>query len=253
MRTRMGSTLYRMSEQGSTGGQRRFPVSTERRSPVVPPQHGVDTAARGPDSGGARREGSRPPGSAAGGPDVLDGVIRRMLGPGRHRVSDLFDLLRGAGPQGLDGVRATAEAFPKLAHERQLGRALRAARGLLRPGGVLVAAVPELDRLRRLRTAAGPPRVTRSGDDRELTVKVWDWSQDGESYGLEVLRLTCQQGRWELRDVTAARHRVLSAQEVGARLSEAGFDGIRRLTHEHTGHRVPVWVALAPEQGGPRR
>lgn len=169
-----------------------------------------------------------------------------MLGPGHHRVSDLFELLRAQGAHGVDGVRATAEMFPKLAHEQALGEALRAARAVLRPGGVFVAAVPELDRLRRLRTAAPPPKVTRFGDDRELSVRVWDWSNDGESYGLEVLRLTCEQGRWELREVTATRHRVLTSREVAARLSEAGFHGIRRLAYEHTGHRVPVWVAVAP-------
>lgn len=159
---------------------------------------------------------------------------------------DLVELLRGTGAHDLDAVRATGEMFPKLAHEGSLPRALAAVRAALRPGGLLVAAVPELDRLRTLRTAAGPPTVSRSGDDRELTVQVWDWSADGESYGLEVLRLTCVEGRWELRDVRATRHRVLTATQTGTRLREAGFGGIRRLTHEHTGHRAPVWVAHAP-------
>lgn len=214
--------------QGASGGAREGTARTERRAPVVPRQG---------DSG--RRGGSLDA--------TLDAVLRRVLGPGRHRVLDLIEVLRGHGVHGLDAVRVTGEMFPKLAHDGSLSRALVAVREALRPGGVLVAAVPELERLQALRTAAGPPRVTRSGDDRELTVQVWDWSADGESYGLDVLRLTCENGRWELRDVTTAHHRVLTGSQTGASLRQAGFGAISRLTQAQTGHRMPVWVAYAPE------
>ncbi len=177
--------------------------------------------------------------------DALARVVQRVLGPGAHRVVALGDLLAGVVSGRVDAVRACDDEFPRLAHERALQHALRTARQALRPGGMLVAAVPELGRLRRLRTAAPPPSVVRSGDDREVTVQVWDWAEDGESYGLEVIRLVRHQGSWEIGEVAATRHRVLSAEETGSRLADAGFRGVRRLTPTEAGHRVPVWIAGA--------
>ncbi|MGH3624887.1 MAG: hypothetical protein ACRDQ5_24370, partial [Sciscionella sp.] len=107
--------------------------------------------------------------------------------------------------------------------------------------------VPELDRLRRLRATAPPPKVSGRGDDREVTVQLWDWAQDGSSYELQILRLVMDEGEWRIGGVVSTRHRVLTVAETGERLSRAGFHSVRRLAPEGTGHPLPVWVALTPE------
>jgi hypothetical protein len=127
-----------------------------------------------------------------------------------------------------------------------LGTALASARAALRPGGLLVVAVPELDRLRRLRPTAPPPRVSGRGARRQVTVQLWDWAEDGESYGLEVVQLVRRDDTWEVATAVSTRHRVLTAEQMSAELTEAGFTGVRRLAPHECGHPLPVWVAVAP-------
>ncbi|WP_235921895.1 hypothetical protein [Lentzea tibetensis] len=112
---------------------------------------------------------------------------------------------------------------------------------MLRPGGVLVAAVPELGRLGALRPAAPPPKV--SGD--RVIVQLWDWAPDGQSYGLEVVQLVRGGSGWEVSGAVETRHRVLSAAQVSAALRDAGFGVVQRLEPAESGHPLPVWVAVA--------
>ena len=111
-------------------------------------------------------------------------VATAVLGPGDHRFVDLLDVLAQMPPGQVDVVHANDDLLPRLAHENGLDAALSAARLALRPGGLFIAAVPELDKLRRLRPTAPPPRVSGRGDQRQVTVQLWDWADDGQSYGL---------------------------------------------------------------------
>lgn len=173
-------------------------------------------------------------------------MLGEVLGAGQHHVVELSDLVDGAVRQRPDAVRVGDDLFPQLAHDNALQPALAAARHALRPGGVLVAAVPEMDRLRRMRATAPPPKVSGRGEDREVTVQLWDWAPDGSSYELEILRLVREENGWQLGDVVTTRHRVLTAEETGERLRRAGFQGVRRLPPGDTGHPLPVWVAATP-------
>lgn len=177
----------------------------------------------------------------------LDDVVRGVLGPGRYRHVDLCDLLHGgrSWPESADVVQARDDALPRLAHDGMLHRALSAGRRALRPGGVLVAEAPELGGLRGLRAATPPPRVVGSGPDRTVLVQLWDWSADGGSYRLEVLALRCVHGRWDVVNAVTTNHRVLSAGEVAAALTDAGLLRIRRLDPAETGHALPIWVGMA--------
>lgn len=170
--------------------------------------------------------------------DALTSVAGTVLGPGQHEVVDLLDVIPGAS---VDIVRACDDLLPRLAHEEALDNALALAFSALRPGGVLVAAVPELDRLGALRPTAPPPRV--NGDS--VVVQLWDWAPDGQSYGLEVVQLVRGGTGWEVSGTVATRHRVLSAAQVSAALQTAGFGTVRRLEPAESGHPLPVWVALA--------
>ncbi|MBO0840142.1 MAG: hypothetical protein J2O49_04920 [Sciscionella sp.] len=184
--------------------------------------------------------------------DPLERIVYAALGSGDHRVIELPDLLAaqrfspadGFGP--IDAVRAHDDLFLRLAHDKALQPALSAAARALRPGGVLVAAVPEMDRLRRLRPTAPPPKVTVNGGRLEVTVQLWDWASDGDSYGLEIVRMFREHGRWEVASTVSTQHRVLTGDELADRLRRAGFVQVNRLSPEQAGHPLPVWIALAP-------
>jgi hypothetical protein len=177
--------------------------------------------------------------------DPLEEVAVAVLGSGRHVVVDLADVVNRQAPSDVDVVRAGDDLLPRLAHENTLDQALALARQALRPGGLFVTAVPELDKLGRLRPTAPPPRVSGRGQDRQVTVQLWDWAADGGSYALEVVRLVRGAETWEVANSVSTRHRVLSPEQVSASLADAGFSAVQRLSPAESGHPLPVWVALA--------
>ncbi|WP_308258642.1 hypothetical protein [Saccharothrix obliqua] len=178
--------------------------------------------------------------------DPLSEVASAVLGAGSHEVVDLLDVVSRPTPHPVDVVRAGDDLLPRLAHENALPHALRLARQALRPGGLLVAAVPELDKLSRLRPTAPPPKVSGRGRERQVTVQLWDWSPDGESYALEVVQLVRGKTTWEVANTVSTRHRVLSPEQISGELSGAGFGAVQRLSPAECGHPLPIWVAVAP-------
>lgn len=183
-------------------------------------------------------------------PDAVDELISAELGSSTPRVGELCELLEhgSSAPRfgDLDAVRASDEVFPDLAHRGKLGIALRIARDRLRPGGLVVAAVPELANLRRLRPASTPPKVVGTGADREVTVQLWDWAPDGHTYTLELVKMRRAGQQWETATVARATHRVLSEREVFDALSQAGFVDVDRLPAGSAKYPLPLWVANAP-------
>lgn len=177
--------------------------------------------------------------------DALDAIADAVLGSGPRRTADLLDVLEGSPPTPVDVVRAGDDVLPRLAHQRVLGRALARAAQAIRPGGLLLAGVPELDRLRSLRPAGPPPRVTGTGPDRRVTVQLWDWSEDGTSYALDVVQLARGAGGWQIARAVSTRHEVLSAEQVRGAMTAAGFVAVQRLAPTETGHPIPVYAAVA--------
>lgn len=175
----------------------------------------------------------------------MSAIVAAVLGGGPHHTIDLLDLIEYPLHGQVDVVRASDDLLPRLAYQRVLGPALVRAARALRPGGLLLAAVPELDRLRGLRPAGPPPRVTGRGADRRVTVQLWDWAQDGCSYGLDVIQLVPGVGGWEVARAVSTRHQVLTAEQVHSAFTDAGFAAVQRLTPADTGHLLPIYVAVA--------
>lgn len=184
-------------------------------------------------------------GGQHGGRDALSAIADAVLGAGPHVTIDLLDLLERPVAEPVDVVRAGDDLLPRLAHQRVLRLALTRAARALRPGGLLLAPVPELDRLRGLRPAGPPPRVVGHGEDRKVTVQLWEWSEDGRSYAFDVVQLARGPVGWEVSQSVSTTHQVLTAEEVNRALTAAGFAGMQRLAPVETGHPLPVYVAVA--------
>jgi len=178
-------------------------------------------------------------------PDALSAIASAVLGTARPHTVELLDLLERPPAGQVDVVRAGDDLLPRLAHQRILGPALSRAARALRPGGLVLAAVPELDRLRGLRPAGPPPRVTGTGPDRRVTVQLWDWAEDGASYGLDVVQLAPGAGGWEVCRAVSTHHQVLTAEQVQSAFTAAGFTAVQCLTPVETGHPLPVYVGVA--------
>jgi hypothetical protein len=108
---------------------------------------------------------------------------------------------------------------------------------------VLVAGVPELGELSKLKMMAPRPRVVRRDGELQVLMHVWDWATDGKSYGLEVVTMARVGQSWQVRNSVLTRHAVLAASQVGGWLTEAGFQSVQRLEPSRTRHPVPIWVA----------
>ena len=184
-------------------------------------------------------------GNGAGGPDALAAIAEAVLGAGPHLTIDLLELLERPVSGEVDVVRAGDDLLPRLAHQRVLRLALTRAARALRPGGLLLAPVPELDRLRTLRPAGPPPRMSGHGEHRTVTVQLWDWSADGRSYVLDVVQLVRGPGGWDVARSVSTTHQVLSPADVCGALTAAGFTAVHRLAPPETGHPLPVYVAIA--------
>lgn len=182
---------------------------------------------------------------SGGEPDPLSVIAAAVLGNGPHQTIELLDLLEYPMEASVDVVRAGDDLLPRLAHQRLLDQALVRAARALRPGGLLLATVPDLDRLRGLRPAGPPPRITGRGADRRVTVQLWDWSEDGSSYGLDVIQLVPGADGWEVVRAVSTRHQVLTSEQVHAVLTRAGFVAVQRLAPVETGYPLPVYVGVA--------
>lgn len=182
----------------------------------------------------------------AGPADAIGSVVAWVLGGDGGSVVELGEL--SALPLGsrVDAVRSGEDLFPELAYRGTLLDVLRTALRCLRPGGVLVAAVPELAELGRLRPTAPPPKVFGRPPNQQLCVQLWDWADDGRSYQLDLVRLRRADGTWKVADSVTTRHRVLDPAEVHGLLRAAGFVRVQRLDPAESGHSLPVWVASAP-------
>lgn len=171
-------------------------------------------------------------------------LLARELGTVPRRTATLTGPWLDVAPASLDAVYCAEDVFTRHAAEGTLGRCVRTALSALRPGGVLLAAVPSFG---GRRPVTSPPRLVNQDGRRELIASVWDWSADGRSYTLDVLRLRRGSGgQWELVDSTATHHRVLEPEDVRAVLGQAGFTGVRVVPPVESGYRVPLWLGVRP-------
>lgn len=177
------------------------------------------------------------------GADPLRALVAAELGYVPRATAVLADARATVPSASLEAVYCAEDAFPRQAADGLLEGFTRTAFDALRPGGVFVVPVPVFG---PHRPVSSPPRVVHRQGRRELLVSVWNWSDDGRSYTIEVLRLASGVAGWEVLDSSATRHRVLDVREVRGVLFAAGFGNVHRVDPPVSGHPVPLWVGTRP-------
>jgi SAM-dependent methyltransferase len=137
-------------------------------------------------------------------------------------VADFRDL---SGVDGdFDVVISCDNALPHLLAGAEIEMALRAMRGKLRDGGLLVVSVRDYDRALTERPVTAPPHVI-AGPPRRVVVRLHDWdAPDSRLYTVRFLVLTEGEDGWSVHE-HAGRYRALTRADLSAAAERAGFAG----------------------------
>ena len=154
-------------------------------------------------------------------------------------VSDMTSLAE-IDETDFDAVITLDNALPHLETE-QLKAAVKAMRGKLRKGGILLANMRDYDRLIVERPPVQGPLFVGGEHDRRIVHQVWDWFAE-DRYRVHVY-ITMKQGmEWRAYHFVG-EYRAMLRSEVTEALAEAGFEDIRWLMPPESGLNIPAVMA----------
>lgn len=145
-------------------------------------------------------------------------------------------------PGDFDVVLSCDNSVPHLLTDEDLQQAADGFRAKLRVGGLLLISMRDYDRIRAERPISQPPRVFDDRGGRRIVFQVWDWSEDGAQYAVELFIMQRQADGWHTDSFTAT-YRALQRQELSAVLAQAGFVDVRWHMPEDTGYYQPIVTA----------
>lgn len=145
-------------------------------------------------------------------------------------------------PGDFDIVLSCDNSVPHLLTDEDLQQAADGFRAKLRPGGLLLISIRDYDRIRAARPISQPPRVFDDSGGRRIVFQVWDWSEDGTQYTVELFIMQRQADGWHTDSFTAT-YRALQRQVLSAVLAQAGFAAVRWHMPEDTGYYQPIVTA----------
>lgn len=160
--------------------------------------------------------------------------------PARLAVADLRSLPFASAA--FDAVVCADNALPHLLDPGEALTALAAMHRVLRPGGVLMLSTRDYDALRAERPEVTPVRLTRAAEGLVATLQLWDWSADGERYGLRHLQLVEHGDGWSVHE-RRGHYRAYSRAELAELACRAGFGQPRWLMPAESGFFQPLLLA----------
>jgi SAM-dependent methyltransferase len=179
--------------------------------------------------------------------DLSAGAVQRLraeLDRRGLRAEATIDDLRtlAHAPDGrMAAVLACDNSVPHLLSDGEIVQAFLACRRVLRPGGVAVLSVRDYAVIPRVNPDVRPHALQRVGDDRFVSVQVWEW--DGDQYDLRLyLTHESADGRCETQ-VLRSRYYAITIDRLMALLRDAGFTDVTR--HDDVMFQ-PVLVARKP-------
>ncbi len=145
-------------------------------------------------------------------------------------------------PGQFDVVLSCDNAVPHLLADDDLLLAAQNMRVKLKPGGLLLISIRDYDHLVLEKQHATLPQVFDDDGGRRIVFQVWDWSQDGRQYTINMFILRQTARGWKTSNY-ATTYRALQRAELSAALSQAGFVSIRWHMPQDTGYYQPVVTA----------
>lgn len=164
--------------------------------------------------------------------DISPGALERLRAElsrrgltAETRIDDLR-ILAHTAPQSLGAVLACDNSIPHLLSDAEILQAFRACLRSLRAGGAAVFSVRDYAAIPRTSPDVRPHALHRVGDERFVSVQVWEW--DGDQYDLRLyLTHETADGRCSTQ-VLRSRYYAVSIERLAALLQEAGFTDVRR-------------------------
>lgn len=145
-------------------------------------------------------------------------------------------------PGQFDVVLSCDNAVPHLLSDDDLLAAAQNMRAKLNPGGLLLISIRDYDHLVLEKQHATQPQVFDDDSGRRIVFQVWDWSEDGRQYTINMFILRQTAKGWKTTNY-ATTYRALMRAEFSAALSQAGFENIRWHMPQDTGYYQPVVTA----------
>jgi glycine/sarcosine N-methyltransferase len=141
----------------------------------------------------------------------------------------------------FDAVVCADNSLPHLLTAADIGTALRQARRVLRPGGLLLVSTRDYDRLRTTRPTSTPVHASAGA----ITFQLWQWHPDGERYDLTHVQLLADpDGGWTVHH-RRATYWAITRDRLSGLLAAAGFAHIRWHEPEDSGFFQPLVTARA--------
>ena len=151
----------------------------------------------------------------------------------------------------FDVVLSADNSLPHLLSDVDLRAGIRGMLSALRRGGLLLASIRDYDGLLGQRPGSTPPMAAGPPGERRIVFQLWEWSDDGRTYELELFVLKERGGDWSVRSAKT-RYRPVTRRELTGILDDEGCPGARWIMPEESGFFQPVLMARPGEKPGPK-